>query len=360
MLKGFLAAAAALLLAACEGQVAQTPAQAPETAAADSGAAGSAYVPNPAADPNLFRGKTINYIVATGAGGGYDTYGRLIARYMQKHLPGSRILVRNVPGAGHIIGANTIYAARPDGTTVGMFNTGLIYNQLMNLPGVNFDLAKMTWIGKASNEIRVVIVSSKSGYRSFEEMLKSPTPVRFAAAGVGSAAYLDTRILDFVLPTLDIQTVSGFDGAEGELAMIRGDVAAQVGIDTSFEQFVRNKHGYMAATMSTLAKEKYPDVPLVADYVQDENGKKLLALLEALSDLGRLTAGPPGIPARELATLRDAHAKAIADPELLADARTLKVEITPGTGEFVEGRIKEALNQTPETVALLKQAESSQ
>ncbi len=78
-----------------------------------------------------FRGKTITYIVATGPGGGYDTYGRLISRYMQKYLPGSRVVVRNVPGAGHIVGANTIYAAKPDGLTIGMFNTGLIYNQLL-------------------------------------------------------------------------------------------------------------------------------------------------------------------------------------------------------------------------------------
>jgi tripartite-type tricarboxylate transporter receptor subunit TctC len=79
-----------------------------------------------AADMNQFRGKTITYIVATGPGGGYDTYGRLISRYLQKYLPGSRVVVRNVPGAGHIVGANTIYAAKADGLTIGMFNTGLI------------------------------------------------------------------------------------------------------------------------------------------------------------------------------------------------------------------------------------------
>ncbi len=76
-----------------------------------------------AADPAMFRDKTITYIVATTPGGGYDTYGRLISRYLQKHLAGSRVLVKNVPGAGNIIGANAIYAARPDGLTIGMFNT---------------------------------------------------------------------------------------------------------------------------------------------------------------------------------------------------------------------------------------------
>ena len=73
---------------------------------------------------DFYKGKTISYIVATSPGGGYDTYGRLVARYMNKYLPGSKIIIRNLPGAGHVIGANTIYASKPDGLTIGTFNTG--------------------------------------------------------------------------------------------------------------------------------------------------------------------------------------------------------------------------------------------
>jgi len=307
------------------------------------------------ADANYFKGKTVTYIVATGAGGGYDTYGRLIARFMQKYLPGSRMIVRNVPGAGHIIGANTIYTSRADGMTIGMFNTGLIYNQLMGLPGIKFDLTKFSWIGKASDEIRVMVVSTKSGYKSIDDVLKAKGPVKFAAAGVGSAAYLDTRILDFVLP-IEIQTVTGFDGSEGELSMMRGEVVAETGIASSFDQFVKNKNGFYALAMSRLAHEVLPGVPLASDYVKDEQGKRLLALLEALSDLGRLTAGPPGIPADVLKVLRDAHEKAVKDPELIAEAMKVNIPVKFGSGEFVTQRIKEALTQTPKTVALLKQA----
>ena len=95
----------------------------------------------------FFKDKTVNYIVATAPGGGYDTYGRLVAEYMQKYLPGSTFVVKNVPGAGHLVGTNSIYASRPDGLTIGTFNTGLIYNQLVGLEGVRFDLTKMSWIG---------------------------------------------------------------------------------------------------------------------------------------------------------------------------------------------------------------------
>ena len=314
----------------------------------------------PAADANYFNGKTVTYIIATDPGGGYDTYGRLIARYMQKYLPGSRVIVRNVPGAGHIVGANTIYAARPDGLTIGMFNTGLIYNQLLNLEGVQFDLSKMSWIGKASNELRVMLVATNSPYKTFEEMLAADEPVKFAASGVGSAAYLDTRILDMAYPELDIETIAGFAGSEGELSMMRGEVVAQVGIASSYEQFIANGNGYIALAMSSLAAEDYPGVPLASDYATTDDGRQLLSLLEALSDLGRLTVGPPDIPPDILDVLRRAHDAAIADPELLAEANTIHIPIDAGTGEYVAERINEALDQPPETIALLAEAASSQ
>jgi len=186
------------------------------------------WAPALAAPADMFRGKTITYIVATTPGGGYDTYGRLIALYLQKYLPGSRIVVKNVPGAGNIIGANTIYAARPDGLTIGMFNTGLIYDQLVKRNGVMFDLTKMSWLGKAAEETRVLLISKKAGFKSFDEMRKARGPIKFAASGVGAASYNDTRILADALH-LNVQIVNGFTGNEGEMSMLRGEVMAEVG-----------------------------------------------------------------------------------------------------------------------------------
>ena len=95
-------------------------------------AAGCASGPAPAQNPReFFAGKTLTYIVATEAGGGYDTYGRLVSQYLAKYLGATRVVVKNIPGGGHIVGTNEIYRARPDGLTVGMFNSGLIYAQLL-------------------------------------------------------------------------------------------------------------------------------------------------------------------------------------------------------------------------------------
>jgi tripartite-type tricarboxylate transporter receptor subunit TctC len=307
-----------------------------------------------AADSAMFKGKTITYIVATTPGGGYDTYGRLIARYLQKYLTGSRVLVKNVPGAGNIIGANEIYAARPDGLTIGMFNTGLLYDQLLRRNGVQFDLTKFSWIGKAASEGRALLIAKASGIKSFDDMLKAQKPIKFAASGIGAASYNDTRILADALH-LNIQIVNGFTGNEGEMSMLRGEVAAQVGSVDSLEQFVKQGHGYWGLSLSGSPAE-LPGVPRAAAYVKDERGKQMLALLQALSEMGRLTAGPPGIPTNVLSAEREAMTALMKDPAFLADAKKLNLPIDYLPGDVVAVKIKAALNQPPETIATLKRA----
>jgi tripartite-type tricarboxylate transporter receptor subunit TctC len=307
-----------------------------------------------AADADYFKGKTLSYIVATGPGGGYDTYGRLIARYLQKYLTGSRVLVRNLPGAGHIVGANTIYAAKPDGLTIGMFNTGLIYDQLIKRQGVMFDLAKFSWIGKAADDTRALMVSNTSGLKSIDDLLKAKGPIKFAAAGVGSAAYNDTKILADALK-LKVQIIPGFTGNEGEMSMLRNEVVAEVGTAESMEQFVKQGHGYFALALSGDASS-LPGVPRASQYVKDDRGKRLLALVETLSEIGRLTAGPPGIPANVLAFERAALDSVMKDQQFLADAKKLDLNIDAAPGDVVQTRIEAALAQPPETVAALKAA----
>ena len=304
-----------------------------------------------AASNEMFRGKTITYIVATTAGGGYDTYGRMISRYMPKYLPGARIIVRNVPGAGNIIGANAIYTARPDGTTIGMFNTGLIYNQLISSAGMNFDIAKFSWLGKAATEARAVVLGTNSGLRSFDDMLKAPG-VKFATSGIGTASWFDTRILADALK-LNIQVVNNFSGNTGELSMRRGEVAGQIGTVESLEQFVKTGAGFYALEISGNAAT-LPGVPRVAQYAKDERAQKLVALIQAMSELGRLQAAPPGLPAETLAVLRTAMAQVVKDPGFIADSEKLNLPIDFLPGDIVAEKVKAALTQPPEIVAALK------
>jgi tripartite-type tricarboxylate transporter receptor subunit TctC len=297
---------------------------------------------------DYFKGKTITYIVATSPGGGYDTYGRLVAEYMQRYLPGATVVVKNMPGAGHLVGTNAIYSAKPDGLTIGTFNTGLIYNQLIRHSGVRFDLEKMSWIGKAASEGRVMAIAQQSPIKTYQDLIAQTQPVNFAAAGIGSAAYVETVMLTAALK-LPIKILTGYNGNDDMLAMRRGEVTGTISARSTWDPFVRNGYARYIAQIGGDQK----DVPQLATMVDDPPARALIALIQTQCDVSRLTAGPPDIPPDRLAALRTAFRMAMEDKELLAKTEKLGLPIEPAYGDTVLQMIKEALKQSPETVALL-------
>ena len=294
----------------------------------------------------FYKGKTVTYIVATSPGGGYDTYARLIGRYLEKHL-GARVLIKNIPGAGHIVGANTLAASKADGLTIGTFNTGLIYAQILKHEGVQFDLREFAWIGKAAADPRTLVLGTESGLKTYDDLTALAKPVKFATSGVGSASYTDTQLLRSALD-LNIEVVPGFNGNEGELAMMRGEIAGQVGSTSSLKSFVDNGYGTFA-----LALGGDGSVPEANSKVKTEKGRAIISLVEAMAVLGRLTAAPAGTPADRVAELRAAYQAALTDADLLADAKKLDIPIEPAYGDTVAKLVGDALNQSPETVAII-------
>ncbi len=299
----------------------------------------------------FYKGKTVTYIASTSPGGGYDLYGRLVAEFMQKHLPGSTFIVKNVPGAGHIVGANTIYASKADGLTIGIFNTGLIYNQVLGASGVKFDLGKMSWVGKAASDPRVITIAAQSPIKSLKDLQTSKETVNFAVGGIGSATYIESMMLTNVLK-LPVKVLTGYSGGDDQMAVRRGEITGSVASRSSWEQFVKNGYGKFIVQIGGSQK----DVPQLETLVTDPVAKGVVALIQSQGDVGRLTAGPPGIPQDRLDALRAAFKASMEDPELLAKAEKLGVPIDPMYGDDVLNRVKLALNQTPETVALLKEA----
>ena len=300
---------------------------------------------------DFYKGKTVTYIVSTAPGGGFDLYGRLVSEYMQKHLPGSTFVVKNIPGAGHLIGANTIYNSRADGLTIGTFTTGLLYNQLIKLDGVQFDMEKMTWIGKASSDPRMLTITSQLPIKTYQELLANKQPLNFATSGIGSSAYVETVMLTRALK-LPAKILTGYQGTDDQLAYRRGEVQGSISSRSSWEAFVRNGYGTFIAQIGG----NQTDVPQLASLVTDPAAKALVALVQSQGDISRLTSGPPGIPQDRIDALRMAYRKAMEDPEMQAKAAKLERPLEPAYGEDVARMVKAALTQSPETIALLKQA----
>ncbi len=261
-------------------------------------------------EADFFKGKTVNYVIATAPGGGYDYYGRLVAEYMQKHIPGSTFVVRNMPGAGHIIGTNFIYASKPDGLTIGTFNTGLIYNQLVGVDSLKADLTKMSWIGKASTDPRAFVISANSPIKTFAD-LQASQQIIFSTSGVGSGGYAETKVLSEML-NLPIRLVTGYNGNDDQLAMRRGEVTGTINTRSSWDAFVKN--GYARYLVQIGGRDK--DVPQLSSFVKGDDAKAVVALIASQGEIGRLTAGPPGIPPARLEFLRNAYKAAMEDKEL--------------------------------------------
>ena len=307
------------------------------------------------ADLDFYKGKTVTYIVATKTGGGYDTYARLIARYLQKHLPGSKVIVKNVPGAGHIIGANTVYQAAPDGLTIGTFNTGLIYAQIIGQEGIQFDLNKFSWIGKANSETRVFVVGAKTPYKTFKDVLESKEPLKMPSSGVGSQDHNETVILATAL-SAKFKVVPGYAGKEGEMAILRGEVPAMVGSYTGLMGMVAAKEGRVLMQYgSEHGIAGLENVPHVNSISVAPSGKSLIKLVNSIDMIGRLTAAPPGMPAGRLQGLRDTYKKALADPELVKDAKKYSLDLDPAYGEDVQKLVADGINQPAENIKMLKE-----
>lgn len=300
---------------------------------------------------NFYDGKTISYIVSTDPGGGYDTYARMIGNYLQNYIGADNVVVRNVPGAGHMVGANTLWRSRPDGLTIGTFNVGLIYGQLIGKGGIQFDLAEFEWIGKAAGEPRSIVVSNDCKIKSIADLLAVTEPVTFGSAGLGSASYSDTMLLAYALD-LKLNVVPGFEGTEGEMSMMRGEVCAILGSTSSHQAFVDSGYGHFILTIGG----EIDGVPNAMDFAESESARRLIAIIDALARLGRVTAAPPATPAVRVEALRAAYRQSLQDPELLEEARNMQRPVEPAYGDDVTQLIVDALDQTPETIALIKKA----
>jgi tripartite-type tricarboxylate transporter receptor subunit TctC len=205
-------------------------------------------------------------------------------------------------------------------------------------------------VGKAASDPRVITIGNQSPIKTFKDLQDSKQPVNFAVGGIGSATYIESTLLGKVLK-LPVKVLTGYSGGEDQLAVRRGEITGSVASRSSWEPFVKNGYGHFIAQIGG----SQTDVPQLATMVSDPTAKAVVALIQSQGDIGRLTAGPPGIPQDRLDALRAAYKAALEDPDLLAKAEKMQVPIEPMYGDDVLNRVKEALNQTPETIALLRE-----
>jgi tripartite-type tricarboxylate transporter receptor subunit TctC len=311
--------------------------------------AASLQVANAQGEPVSFAGKRLNLFIGfSPTGFGYDTYGRLLARYLPKYLPGNPSVVpQNRPGAGSMALANYIYNAAPkDGTEIALIGRGVAMDPLIygDASSARFDANKFYWLGSMNNEVAGFFITGTAPVKDLKDILAGHE-LQVGSNGAGSDPQMFAVALNAILHT-HLKIIGGYPGMnEILLGMSRGELDGVAGYSWgvaragSIDQ-IRKGELKLVMQLSLHKHPELPDVPLVLDVAPEGAGKKVLELIFARQTMGRPVVAPPGLDPRVAAALRKAFADVMHDPEFVAECEKINLEISFVSGEEVQAIVK--------------------
>jgi tripartite-type tricarboxylate transporter receptor subunit TctC len=304
---------------------------------------------------NFYQGKQITMLVAGPAGGGYDTYARTLARHMSRHIPGNPVIVpKNLPGAGGLVGASTLYNNAPhDGLTFAALSNGIALDPLFKkFPG-RFEPLKFGWLGSIGKLMNVCVTWHTSSVTTIAQARQRQVIV--SASGATSNSVMMPNITNALLGT-KFKVVSGYADADVTLAMERGEVEGVCGLSyttlkASRPEWFRDRKINILLQIGLTKFPDLPNVPGAMDLISNPENRKVLELILIRQEMGRPFAAPPGVPAERIVLLRQAFDDTLKDPQFLADAKRLQMEIDPLTGDDIEKLLKTAYSAPAPIVA---------
>lgn len=297
----------------------------------------AAVLPASAQRGDFYAGKTVKIIIGTPAGGGYDVYGRLLARHLSRHVPGNPTVIPvNMPGASSLNAANYLANIGPkDGTELLLIVQSLPLVQLSGSSAVRFDLARFNWIGNMSDSATITFAWHTSGVKTIEDARQRELVV--GATTNAALGGLHPEIMNRFLGT-KFKIIYGYKGGdEVDLAMERGELAGRGGTSWLALKAVRGRwieqnQIHILAQVGLAREPDLPDVPLIQELATDDRARQALLFYSQLSAVGRAFAVADGVPEEQVRMLRKAFDDAVADPALIGDADKQKLELRPTNG----------------------------
>ena len=312
---------------------------------------------------DFYKGRTITVYIASGPGGGYDAYGRLVAQYIVAHIPGHpQAVAENMTGAGGRTVANYLYNKAPrDGTAIAILQAPIIMDPLLygkDARGVLYDPLKFSWIGSLDQFTPIAVVMNTLGVHTLDEA--KGKEIKFGSSGGDVSERLYANILNTMLGT-DFVAVAGYSGsAEIALAMDRGEIPAFVG--WYWAGMKRTKPEWLQKNLVTvlvqfgIAPDPEIKAPFILDLLKNPDDKQVVRVALAQLAMARPFTAPPGIPAERLAALRTAFDAMLADPAFRADAAKQQLDITPYSGAQIDALMKDIYATPPALVARVRAA----
>ena len=299
----------------------------------------------------FYRGKTVNVYIGVGVGGEYDIQARLVARHIGKHIPGNPTVVpQNMTGAGGLQMINYLYTVAPkDGLSIGMIANAFPAMQAAGIPGVQFDAAKMQWLGALAAVNETMAVWTASGIRNLDDARNRE--VVAGASARGAITFIYPQMMNEFLGT-KFKIVTGYPGGNQiNLAMERGEVEAR---NNSWSSWKATKADWLKDNKIKVIAQAGPraldlDAPSVEEAARSPEERQLIELVVSGTQLGRPFA-TNAAPADRVAALRAAFANTMKDPEFLAEAKALGFDVDPVLGEKMQAIVEKVL-ATPKDVA---------
>ncbi len=315
------------------------------------------------ADPveDFYRGKTVHFIVGSNTGGSYDSYSRLLAAFIGKHIPGNpTIVVENMPGASGTKSANYLAEIAPkDGSVIGMFNQSMPQRQMFEPDLIKIDLSKFSWIGAMNASTNVFIVWHTTGVRTIEDAKKKQVIMGALSTVGGNSVY--PLLLNNYFGT-KFKVVLGYTGGNTiQLAMERGEVDGRgavvwSGLKAGWPQWISEKKINVLMQVSLKKEPDLPDVPLFTDLARTPEEKAIFRFISSDSAMGFPVTAPPEIPADRLAALRKAFSDTMKDPDFLKVVEERKLEIQASSGEEVQRVVQDITSTPKEIIAKIQKA----
>jgi tripartite-type tricarboxylate transporter receptor subunit TctC len=306
-------------------------------------------------DDDYFRGKTMRVIVGFAAGGGFHTYGQVLATHMERFMPGRpNFIVQDMPGAATAKAAQYIYASAPqDGTVIGLLHQGLVANQVLDLQGGSFDVTKFNWVGRMGTRLSVGLVWHTAGVKTLEEARHKD--VILGATGPTATSVMVPMALNRLVGT-KFKIVQGYTGSgEMYLAMERGEtqglgIAGWLDLTGPRADWARDGKVFVLYQIALKRHPEMPEVPTLGDVATIPDDRKIMELLASTEDMGRSFVAGPGVPKAHVAILRTAFAKMMADPEFIADAKAKQLDVDFMHGDELQ-KVVESIGAFPPVLA---------
>lgn len=310
---------------------------------------------------DFYKGKQINIFIGSAPGGGFDAYGRLVARHIGNHIPGNPTVVpQNMPGAGQTRAAGHVYSVAPkDGTSIAAVSPGALLTPLLGGPKIQYDPAKFLYLGSANGDIYICVIRPDAPVKAFKDALATELIV-----GVSSGT---TRDMPTVLKNVlgaKLKLVTGYPGTkEITLALQRNEVQGLCGFGyasliTQYPDWIANGVVKVLVQESTVG---HPDlnkagVPRAVEFAKTPEDRQVLELVYSQGLFGRPFIVAPEVPKDRVAALRKAFMAAMKDPNLIAEAQKMNLEIDPMPGDEVQALVAKVYASPAQVVERAKKA----